>query len=154
VQATLILFGEEIPSQTLGDNPGGGGKLLSKRGSSSDPGEFFHFKDPQNKGEILAVAARYRELKGEEAHPKSDLKAVIVDAGRNFDDANFARDMNNAKRQAGFFNLGTGRGARLSYYGKQYVDALPDRAKAGALKRPKVGGRKSPGAKKKPAKKV
>jgi len=154
VQATLILFGDEIPSQSLGDKPGGGGKPLGKPGSSSEPGEFFHLKDPQNKGEILAVAARYRELKGEEAHPKSDLKAVIVDAGRNFDDANFARDMNNAKRQAGFFNLGTGRDARLSYYGKQYVDALPDRAKAGALKRPKVGGRKSPGAKKKPAKKV
>jgi len=154
VQATLILFGDEIPVKSLGGKPGSEGKQLGKFGNPGDAGEFFHSKDPQNKGEILAVAARYRELKGEEVHAKSDLKGVIVDAGRNFDDAHFARDMNNARRQAGFFNLGTGREARLSYYGKQYVDALPDRAKAGALNRPKVGARKSPGSKKKPAKKV
>lgn len=154
VQATLILFGDEVSAQSLGDKPGNAGKPLGKAGSPRDPGEFFHLKDPQNKGEILAVAARYREIQGEEAHSKSDLKGVIVDAGRNFDDANFARDMNNAKRQAGFFNLGTGRDARLSYYGKQYVDALPDRAKAGALKKPKIGGRKSSASKKKTAKKV
>ena len=106
-------------------------------------------KDPQNKGEILAVAARYRELSGEDGHSKADLKIVITEAGRNFDDANFARDLNNAKRQAGFFNLGTGRNSRLSYYGKHYVDALPDRQAATALKRPKIGGRKGPSTKKK-----
>lgn len=152
VQATLILFGDEVPARSLDDNRGRDGRSAGSPSSPRDAGEFFHLKDPQNKGESLAVAARYRELKGEEVHTKADLKAVITDAGRNFDDSNFARDMNNAKRQAGFFNLGTGREIKLSYYGKQYVDALPDREKAGALKKPKIGGRKAPRSNKKSAK--
>lgn len=97
------------------------------------------------------MAARYREIaEKEESHSKTDLRTVITTgAHRNFDDANFARDMNNAKRQAGFFNLGTGRDTnKLSYYGKQYVDALPDREEAGKLKRPKIGGSKKSSAKK------
>jgi hypothetical protein len=152
VQATLILFGDEVSAPDLGHKLGDDGRTIKKPSNLSSPSDFFQLKDPKNKGEILAVAARYRESKGEEKHSKSDLKDVIVEAGRNFDDTNFARDMNNAKRQAGFFNLGTGRDARLSYYGKQYIDALPDRAKAGALKKPKVGGRRSR-PKKKAAKK-
>lgn len=151
VQATLILFGDEptalkeSPGKPAGD--AGGGK------TASDAGAFFDEKAPQNKGEILAVAARFREqTEDEETHSKADLKKVITDARRNFDDHNFGRDINNAKRQAGFFNLGTGRDAsKLSYYGQQFVDALPDREAASKLKRPKVGGRNKKTSKKKSA---
>jgi hypothetical protein len=137
----MILFGDEA---LVGKSGGESGSLKMPRtpGAASEPGAFFDQKDPQNKGESLAVAARYRELHGNDQHSKADLKTVITNAGRNFDDHNFKRDMNNAKRQAGFFNLGTGRDAKLSYYGKQYVDALPNREGAGALKKPKIGGRK------------
>lgn len=127
VQATLILFGEA----TL---RGAGGVL-------TDAAAYLDGKAPQNKGETLAVAARFRELgQKEETHSKADLKQVITTARRNFDDRNFARDLNNAKRQAGFFNLGTGRdSSKLSYYGQQFVDALPDREAAYKLRRPRVG---------------
>lgn len=140
VQATLILFGDEAQS---GSAPV---KTASRtRGSANshrDPKAFFDEKAPENKGETLAVAARYRELiEKEESHSKADLKKVITEARRNFDDSNFARDMGNARRQAGFFNLGTGRDAsKLSYFGQQFVDALPDREVALGLKKPKVRG--------------
>ena len=141
VQATMILFGEENPATTSSSRTqigGTGGGAISK-----DPGTFMDTKGPKNKGETLAVAARFREVSArEESHSKADLKKVIVDARRNFDDRNFARDLNNAKRQAAFFNLGTGRNAQLSYYGKRFVDALPDRDAASKLPRPKVGGNK------------
>ncbi|MDQ4142180.1 MAG: hypothetical protein M3198_00290 [Actinomycetota bacterium] len=142
VQATLILFGDETPTQP----PRGAGTPPAGAASGDpvrDAAAFFEGKAPQNKGEALAVAARFRELvEGQETHTKADLKKVVTDARRNFDDRNFARDLNNAKRQAGFFNLGTGRDAsQLSYYGQQFVDALPDREAAGKIKRPKVGGR-------------
>ncbi|MGD0272410.1 MAG: hypothetical protein ABSB96_01545 [Gaiellaceae bacterium] len=155
VQATLILFGDDkvgaasplppliqSPSNFATSDPGG---------SSSDAVAFFEEKAPRNKGELLAVAARFRELvEKEESHSKADLKKVITDARRNFDSNNYARDIGNAKRQAGFFNLGTGRDATtLSYFGQQFVDALPDRDAAGKLKRPKVGGSKKRTAKKK-----
>src|SRR5207247_3229045 len=75
-----------------------------------------------------------------QTHSKADLKKVIADARRNFDDRNFARDIKNARRQAGLFNLGTERDAyQLSSYGQQYVDALPDKDAASKLKKPKVG---------------
>ena len=152
VRATLILFGDEaIPEPDAPDKPSG-----RDRGDENpnDPREFFDEKAPQNKGEALAVAARFRELTdGEETHSKADLKKVITDARRNFDDSNFARDINNAKRQAGFFNLGTGRDAiKLSYYGQQFVDALPNREEASKLKRPKVGGKGKKTNKKTPKK--
>ncbi len=132
IQATMILFGQETPAvtSTSGGDP-----------NPNHPQAFLNEKDPKNKGEILAVAARYRELSEKvETHSKVDLKKVITASRRNFDDSNFARDINNAKRQAGFFNLGAGRDAsRLSSYGQQYVDALPDRDAASKLRRPKVG---------------
>ncbi len=149
VQATLILFGDE---PTLPSTSSTSGKPLAtpSGGTPTDAGAFFDEKAPQNKGEALAVAARFRELsEKEETHTKADLKKVTTDARRNFDDRNFARDLNNAKRQAGFFNLGTGRDAsKLSYYGQQFVDALPDREEVGKLKRPRVGGSRKKTAKK------
>jgi hypothetical protein len=139
VQATMVLFGD-APSQILpeGKAPQRQGGVQGATGTSHS---FFESKAPANKGEMLAVAARYREVQeGAQSHSKADLKKVIVDARRNFDDRNFARDIKNARRQAGLFNLGTGRDAnQLSYYGQQYVDALPDRDAASKLRRPKVG---------------
>lgn len=148
VQATMILFGENLPSglangsagqkQNLGDGIG------SRDGIQDNIQAFLDEKTPKNKGETLAVVARYRELKDNiETHSKADFKLLITDARRNFDDRNFARDINNAKRQSGFFNLGSGRDAnKLSYYGQQFVDALPDRDAAAKIERPKVGGKK------------
>ena len=142
VQATFALFGDFAPG------PGQAGfrpPTSTQRDFREQPTEasaYFDSKAPQNKGELLAVAARYREtmLKAE-SHSKSELKDVIASARRNFDQNNFARDINNAKRQAGFFNLGTGRGdLKLSYYGQQFVDALPDREAAERINRPRVGG--------------
>ena len=153
VQATLVLFGEEIPAEvSLGPQKPSLAHPTGTAGTSSDPAAFMNQKDPQNKGELLAVAARYREqIEKEDSHSKADLRKVVTDAHRNFDDTNFARDLNNAKRQAGFFVLGAGRDAnKLSYYGKQYVDALPNREAAAGLKKPKIGGgRKRSSGKKK-----
>ncbi len=156
IQATLVLFGDEQPSAgpaipTLPIQPQSGRQLPN----STDPSAYFDEKEPKNKGEALAVAARYRELnEAEETHSKADLKKVTTDARRNFDDSNFARDINNAKRQAGFFNLGTSRDAnKLSYFGQQYVDALPDREAAAKLKRPKIGGNKKKSTKRQGKKK-
>jgi hypothetical protein len=141
VQAALVLLGEEQASHKSPSKPGSAGGSNPSR-STSDPGIFIDQKSPANKGEVLAVAARFRELQlKEENHSKADLKKVITDARRNFDDTHFSRDMNNARRQAGFFNLGTGRDAcKLSYYGQQFVDALPDREAAAKISRPKIGG--------------
>lgn len=141
VRATLVLFGDEIPNEPSLRTPPSGGTNATVT-DYGDVAEFFNQKDPKNKGEVLAVAARYREInEQQESHSKSDLKKVVTDSHRNFDDSNFGRDINNAKRQAGFFVLGGDRDAhKLSYYGKQYVDALPDREAAGELKRPRVGG--------------
>ena len=153
VQATMILFGEDAPAPLPASHDG----LASRKDTppSNDAGAYFDEKEPKNKGETLAVAARFLEQTAhEETHSKADLKAVITSARRNFDDNNFARDMDNAKRHAGFFNLGTGRDAsKLSYYGQQYVDALPDREAALKLRRPKVGGGKKRTSKKKAPKK-
>lgn len=148
VQATMILFGENLPS---GSTNGPGGQNQDSVGGTGSGDRvqdniqtFLDEKNPKNKGEMLAVVARYRELKdGIETHSKADFKNLITSARRNFDDSNFARDINNAKRQAGFFNLGSGRDAnKLSYYGQQFVDALPDKDAAAKIKRPKVGGNK------------
>ncbi len=145
VKATLVLFGDDIPvGESVAQGKQGFASAVKTSGPVSDVAKFVNEKDPQNKGELLAVAARYRELvEQQESHSKADLKAVVTGAHRNFDDRNFARDMNNARRQAGFFILGSGRDAsKLSYYGKQYIDALPDRAAASKISRPKIGGKK------------
>ncbi|MEW8028275.1 MAG: hypothetical protein AB2794_09210 [Candidatus Thiodiazotropha endolucinida] len=157
IQATLVLFGDAptnfVPAGVQSAGKDGGNSSPQGGGSGLSPQQFMDEKDPRNKGEIFAVAAKYLEdSEGQEEHSKADLKRVIVEARRNFDDAHFTRDMGNAKRQAGLFNLNTGRDAsRLSYYGHQYVDALPDRDAISKLKRPKVGGAKKKAASKKKA---
>lgn len=114
----------------------------------ADAQAFFDQKAPQNKGEQLAVAARFLEIsEGLEKYKKEDFKRVFDSARRNFDRAHFSRDLDNAKRQAGFFTMGSGSQSHsLSHYGQQYVDALPDRAAVAALRRPRLGPRKKKAA--------
>jgi hypothetical protein len=116
--------------------------------------KFFEEKQPKNKGEMLAVAARYREETGSgDSHTVEDLIAVFGEARRNFDRRNFLRDMINAQRQAHLFTRGTPRGEyQLSYYGQQYVDALPDREKLKKIARPRGRVKKGKAAKRAHAK--
>lgn len=104
--------------------------------NSSDPAAYFASKDPKSKQEELAVAARFREtIRGETKHTKKDFEAIFGEARRNFDGPNFAFDMRNAKK-AGFFVKGGAKSHShsLSYFGQNFVDALPDRSKAQATK--------------------
>ena len=142
IQATVILLGDiNIPIAPNLKTPGS----FEPKAVSGKAKEFFEQKNPKNKGEQLAVAARYREETiGVEEHSKADLKAVFAEARRNFDDKNFHRDIDNARRQAGLFNLGTGRDVnKLSYQGQQFVDTLPDRDAASKHKKKKVNKKKN-----------
>lgn len=134
VAATLILYGDH-PAVANGSLRATSSSL-SKHSAKS----FMDEKDPQNKGEMLAVAARFLELFEEkQTHTKEEIHKVFTDARRNFDVRNYLRDMKNARNQAGFFNKNTAKGLEtLSYYGQNYVDALPDREAAKALKKPKT----------------
>lgn len=145
VRATLMLFGADAPA----DLTSGTGRNLTPTNSpprtkAGDVAAYFRDKNPQNKGEVLAVAARYREqFASAESHQRSDLQDTITRAHRNFDASHFSRDIENAKRQSGFFVLGSSKdGYRLSYYGKEFVDALPNREAADQLQRPKVRRKK------------
>ncbi len=101
-------------------------------GNLSDPVGYFAAKDPKNKQEELAVAARFREIvRGDQKHSKKDFENIFGEARRNFDAVNFAFDMRNAKK-AGLFVKG-GKASHmhhLSYFGQNFVDALPGRQKA------------------------
>lgn len=134
VSATLILFGDQ--PTVIDGSRGASSSRLEKHSAKS----FMDEKDPQNKGEMLAVAARFLELYEEKQnHTKEEIQKVFSDARRNFDSRNYLRDIKNARNQAGFFNKNTAKGAEtLSYYGQNYVDALPDREAAKALKKPKT----------------
>lgn len=97
---------------------------------------YFDQKQPTNKGEELAVAARYREERlGASQSNKEELRQVVQAARRNFDAGNYRRDIENA-RVKGLFNRG-GVDAVLSHYGQSVVDALPNRAAVKAIKKPK-----------------
>lgn len=111
--------------------------VTSEVGSAA---EFFKAKDPQGLIEVLAVAARFRELNEKvESHTKEDFDSVFRAARRNVP-SNFPRDLKNAKKQQ-YFNSGSD--IVLSHYGQNYVDALPDRESARAINRPKkLGGSK------------
>lgn len=144
IQATLVLLGDQVPTLTTVSGENFKNDISPRKpprnsGDPEDGSTFLDEKAPKTKGETLAVAARFLELTaGNEAHSKAELKAVFSAARRNFDDGHFARDMDNARRQAGLFNTGTGRDShKLSYYGQQFVDALPDREAAAKIKRPR-----------------
>lgn len=117
----------------------GGGSASA--GSAGTASEYFEARNPQGLMEVLAVAARYREVaEGAETHTKEELDAVFRAARRN-PPTNFYRDLKNAKQQQ-YFNIGTD--IVLSHYGQRYVDALPDRDAARAIARPRkpVGKKK------------
>ena len=146
VRATMILLGEDYALLDLSS-----GGLARQESAVTRPvpaiettaQAYLLSKRPKNKGEMLAIAARYRELnENAETHSRADLKKVISDAGLVFDGHNFGRDINNAKRQAGFFNTNTGRDSnKLSFFGQKYADALPDRLAAGKIKKSGSGSK-------------
>jgi hypothetical protein len=113
----------------------------------NDAKAYFAGKKPQNKGEEFAVAAMFRIEGGKEnVHTKDDFKEVIKNQARltTFDEKNFARDMTNAKRQAGFFINGNNVGEYvLSGPGEDYVAALPDRDAAKQFRKSKGGSKKA-----------
>ncbi|MHB1141926.1 MAG: hypothetical protein ACYC1T_09230 [Sulfuricaulis sp.] len=130
VRGTLTLFGDsgvELSNDGGSTSSGSSGFKVN----SKDAKAFFDQKAPNSKIEELAVAARFRELTSQaERHTKEQFKEVATGARRNFDNNNFARDINNA-RNSGLFNKGGSikEGFTLSYYGQNYVDVLPDREK-------------------------
>jgi hypothetical protein len=141
VNSVLALFGESI---TPGADGGGGGGAANGGGGSgtSDAASqgaraYFDQKDAKGKAEELATAARFHELvKNGASATKADFQRIIAtEARRSFDSRNFFRDIDNA-RKAKLFNPGNTDGLyTLSHVGQKYVDALPDRAKAKALKK-------------------
>jgi len=140
VNSVLQLYGDNVPTAANEAGSSQSGIATPPQGRSVTEQQFFTEKSPKNKGEMLAVAARYREQhSGSEVHQQNDFAAFFKEARQNFDRSNFLRDMKNAQHQAGFFNKGMPKGQyQLSYYGQQVVDALPDRDGAAKLKRPKL----------------
>ena len=142
IQAALMVLGDSGPE--FGVREGGGGGGIKRTPGAMNEKAYFDAKEPRTKGEELAVAARFREEQlGASASTKQELKGVIKEARRNFDDGNFRRDLENA-RSKGLFNRGTGKdSAVLSHYGQGYVDALPNRSAVKAARKPKrAGGRR------------
>jgi hypothetical protein len=137
ISAALTLLGDVFIAAAPGRPTAGasmGAAAPAMAGATLDAIQFFEQKDPRNKIEELAVAARFRELtENAESHTKDQLGSVIKSARRNFDVRNFARDMGNAKT-AKMFNLGSENA--LSYAGQKYVDALPNRELAAAARKP------------------
>ena len=153
VRGTLTLLGEQSSSFGLDEKDQQGGVGSSREragqiGTSTNARGFFDKKAPANKIEELAAAARFREQhENSTAIKKEDFKRIISDqARRNFDSHNFNRDINNA-RNSGFFNKGGSakNGYTLSYYGQNFIDALPDREAAKKLHKPKSGRRTKKG---------
>lgn len=155
LNAVRQLFGE--PMLAAHDETGTTHKLPTGTAASRQPADqpsekaFYVQKNPATKGgtaltkgEMLAIAARYREQHGGgEQHTREDFAAFFQAARENFDKNNFSRDIKNAQHQAKFFTKGGERGRyQLSYFGQQYVDALPERDAAKKLKA--VGRKRAP----------
>jgi len=147
VSAALGLKGSTRAARPIDPPPSNDGTDPNTLG---DAKEFFKNKNPQNKGESLAVAVRFLELKSSATeHTKSTIADVFKSARRDFDLHNFSRDIKNAQNQSRLFNLGGKRdNYQLSYYGQQYVDALPDRNKLTKLTKPRKAGRRKKASKK------
>jgi hypothetical protein len=143
------LFGD--PTTLPPPRSSAGTTNVAGQGGKVSAQQYFAQKAPVNKGEMLAVAARYREEhQSAQSHTSADFAAVFGAARRNFDRHNFQRDINNAQRQAQLFILGTPKGQyQLSYYGQQFVDALPNREAVKKLRR--RPGQKSAKKKTKPS---
>jgi hypothetical protein len=140
ITATLTLFGEMhvSPATHQSTGAGAGGGMAGSTAAGGGGGaltsrQFFDQKKPQGKTEELAVAVRYLEQYRDVASPtRQQIEETVTTAKRNFDAKNFGRDMGNA-RQAKFFNAGNH--IQLSHTGDGYVDALPDREAASAMKK-------------------
>ncbi len=106
--------------------------LNTRTQQNSDPASYLVQKSPQTKIEYLAVAAKFREeYQNTAEHTKDDFIAFFVAARKNFDHSNFKNDISNAKRAGLFLKTNLNSHAhKLSYNGQNYVDALPDQAKA------------------------
>jgi hypothetical protein len=131
------LFGDAtVPATTSGGGNGEGGAVTDvvRRGAQA----YFDHKDPKNKSEEFATAARFHELSTNGAvAAKLDFERIIAtQARRSFHRLNFTRDIDNAQKSK-FFNLGgnSESGYTLSHVGQKFVDALPDRAAAKAIKK-------------------
>lgn len=136
VSGTSTLGVGALPGATSARTPGAGSEKT-----------YFDQKQPNNKGEELATAARYREeyLNASQS-TKDELRQTIQAARRNFDAGNYRRDIENA-RVKGLFNRG-GVDVVLSHYGQSVIDALPDRAAVKAIKKPKrTSARRAPAKK-------
>ena len=98
VAATLLLFGDP-PANSVNVNSVVTPPIGGTTGSGIPTAKsYMDKKDPQNKGEMLAVAARFRELYEEaETHTKEQIQKIFSDARRNFDSGNYARDMKNTE---------------------------------------------------------
>lgn len=145
VNSVQQLYGDAAPVSSGGASAAAntalpGGATTPQQRASTTEQHFYAEKSPKNKGEMLAVAARYLEQHGGgDVHQTNDFAAFFKDARQNFDRNNFLRDMKNATHQAGLFTKGMPKGQyQLSYFGQQYVDALPNREALTKLKRPKL----------------
>jgi hypothetical protein len=146
IDATLMLLGEQ-PRGDQGAGGGAGGGAGAGAGATGGgagdasvrQGEqvYFNGKKPKTKGEELAVAARFRELRFRATSSTgAEIQATITAARRDLDVKNFRRDLDNARRLAGLFATGTGKDAiTLSAFGQQYVDTLPNREALKSLER-------------------
>jgi hypothetical protein len=140
ISAALTLLGEEPTiSQASGGNTVN--QYSNQNTSQLSAANFFQEKDPHNKIEELAVAARFREnTMNAHTHTKEELEKVFKDARRNFDRNNFKRDLDNAKTK-GFFTRD--REITLAYIGQKFVDSLPNRDIAKNIKKRKRGKSKT-----------
>lgn len=148
IHAAFVLLGVTASDAATTTTPAAlllGAKPGPPNGKVASEKAFFDLKQPANKGEELAVAARFREENLDATgSTKDELKAIFKAARRNFDSNNFGRDIDNARKK-GIFNRGSGSDAVLSHYGQSYVDTLPDRDAVKALRKPKgAGAKRSP----------
>jgi len=135
VSSAMALFGE-IKNETFKYQKNN--QMDQKFEGNETAKNYFAEKNPENRGESLAVAARYIELKDEkDILKKEDIAKIFKDARRNFDSKNFSRDISNAVNNAKFFLSGDEKESyKLSFYGQEYVDALPNKDLAKKIKKP------------------
>jgi hypothetical protein len=143
VNSTLLLFGDApIAPRGAAPAPGSGAQHHTQSQPTTTARAFLDAKDPRQKVEVFATAARFHELQNNGAGAtKEDLQRIIQTEGRRaFDARNFARDMGNAQA-AKLFNRTSQAGVyTLSHVGQNYVDALPDRSRAAEIKKAARGG--------------
>jgi hypothetical protein len=143
VNSTLLLFGDApLAPGGAALAPNAGTQHHAQAQTNTTARAFLDAKDPRQKVEVFAAAARFHELQNNgEGATKEDLQRIIQTEGRrSFDAKHFARDMSNAQA-AKLFNRASQAGVyTLSHVGQDYVDALPDRSRAAEIKKAARGG--------------